>query len=59
MRGSSATRQQSGLPGTMGDMTDAPLGRSAVYTILTTGYVGSTGPGVAATVSYVTEATGM
>ncbi|MFF3850756.1 MBL fold metallo-hydrolase [Streptomyces sp. NPDC002328] len=37
-------------------MTDAPLGRSAVYTILTTGYVGSTGPGVAATVSYVSDA---
>ncbi|WP_172387785.1 MBL fold metallo-hydrolase [Streptomyces sp. MNP-20] len=37
-------------------MTDAPLGRSAVYTILTTGYVGSTGPGVAATVSYVADA---
>ncbi|MEV2253542.1 MBL fold metallo-hydrolase [Streptomyces sp. NPDC050147] len=32
---------------------DAPLGRSAVFTILTTGYTGSTGPGVAATVSYV------
>ncbi|WP_370423733.1 MBL fold metallo-hydrolase [Streptomyces sp. QH1-20] len=37
-------------------MTDAPLGRSAVYTILTIGYVGSTGPGVAATVSYVADA---
>ncbi|MEU6485084.1 MBL fold metallo-hydrolase [Streptomyces sp. NPDC046887] len=37
-------------------MTDAPLGRSAEYTILTTGYVGSTGPGVAATVSYVFDA---
>ncbi|MFE9466740.1 MBL fold metallo-hydrolase [Streptomyces virginiae] len=37
-------------------MTDAPLGRSAVYTILTTGYVGSTGPGVAATVSYISDA---
>ncbi|MFJ3818355.1 MBL fold metallo-hydrolase [Streptomyces sp. NPDC090056] len=37
-------------------MTDAPLGRSAVYTVLTTGYVGSTGPGVAATVSYVSDA---
>ncbi|NGO74531.1 MBL fold metallo-hydrolase [Streptomyces sp. YC504] len=36
-------------------MTDAPRGRSASYTILTTGYVGSTGPGVAATVSYVTD----
>ncbi|KJY23832.1 metallo-beta-lactamase [Streptomyces katrae] len=31
---------------------DAPLGRSAVYAVLNTGYVGSTGPGVAATVSY-------
>lgn len=37
-------------------MTDAPLGRSAAFTVLTTGYVGSTGPGVAATVSYVTDA---
>ncbi|MEV0442200.1 MBL fold metallo-hydrolase [Streptomyces spectabilis] len=37
-------------------MTAAPLGRSADYTILTTGYVGSTGPGVAATVSYVADA---
>ncbi|MEU6996566.1 MBL fold metallo-hydrolase [Streptomyces sp. NPDC046465] len=37
-------------------MTDAPHGRSAAYTILTTGYVGSTGPGVAATVSYVADA---
>ncbi|QDQ14402.1 MBL fold metallo-hydrolase [Streptomyces spectabilis] len=37
-------------------MTDAPLGRSADHTILTTGYVGSTGPGVAATVSYVADA---
>ncbi|MGC0330640.1 glyoxylase-like metal-dependent hydrolase (beta-lactamase superfamily II) [Streptomyces sp. SAI-170] len=36
-------------------MTDAPLGRSAVYTILTTGYTLSTGPGVAATVSYVRD----
>ncbi|MFI8828638.1 MBL fold metallo-hydrolase [Streptomyces sp. NPDC053431] len=36
-------------------MTDAPLGRSAVYKVLTTGYVGSTGPGVAATVSYVSD----
>ncbi|MFB7103596.1 MBL fold metallo-hydrolase [Streptomyces hydrogenans] len=35
--------------------TDAPLGRSARFTVLTTGYVGSTGPGVAATVSYITE----
>ncbi|MFF4344367.1 MBL fold metallo-hydrolase [Kitasatospora sp. NPDC001540] len=37
-------------------MTDAPLRRSATFTVLTTGYVGSTGPGVAATVSYVTDA---
>ncbi|MFH8367459.1 MBL fold metallo-hydrolase [Streptomyces sp. NPDC018031] len=37
-------------------MTDAPLGRSAEYTILTTGYTGATGPGVAATVSYVSDA---
>lgn len=36
-------------------MTDAPPGRSAAYTILTTGYVGSTGPGVAATVSYISD----
>lgn len=36
-------------------MTDAPTGRSAAYTILTTGYTLSTGPGVAATVSYVTD----
>ncbi|MGW0749637.1 MBL fold metallo-hydrolase [Streptomyces sp. NPDC002587] len=36
-------------------MTDEPLGRSAVYTVLTTGYTLSTGPGVAATVSYVTD----
>ncbi|MFD6431705.1 MBL fold metallo-hydrolase [Streptomyces venezuelae] len=36
-------------------MTDAPLGRSAAHTILTTGYVGSTGPGVAATVSYISD----
>ncbi|MFB7422229.1 MBL fold metallo-hydrolase [Streptomyces hydrogenans] len=35
--------------------TDAPLGRGARFTVLTTGYVGSTGPGVAATVSYITE----
>ncbi|MFI0828723.1 MBL fold metallo-hydrolase [Streptomyces roseolus] len=35
--------------------TDAPLGRGARFTVLATGYVGSTGPGVAATVSYVTE----
>ncbi|MFE2874121.1 MBL fold metallo-hydrolase [Streptomyces roseus] len=37
-------------------MTDAPSGRSAAYKVLTTGYVGSTGPGVAATVSYVHDA---
>ncbi|WP_354644349.1 MBL fold metallo-hydrolase [Kitasatospora camelliae] len=37
-------------------MTDAPLGRSADFKVLTTGYVGSTGPGVAATVSYVSDA---
>ncbi|MCT9088931.1 MBL fold metallo-hydrolase [Streptomyces sp. ASQP_92] len=37
-------------------MTDAPLGRSAAFKVLTTGYVGSTGPGVAATVSYVSDA---
>lgn len=36
-------------------MTDAPLGRSATYRILTTGYTLSTGPGVAATVSYVSD----
>uniref|UniRef100_A0AAU2JKI2 Metallo-beta-lactamase domain-containing protein 1 n=1 Tax=Streptomyces sp. NBC_00049 TaxID=2903617 RepID=A0AAU2JKI2_9ACTN len=36
-------------------MTDAPLGRSADYTILTTGYTLSTGPGVAATVSYIRD----
>ncbi|MFE5794062.1 MBL fold metallo-hydrolase [Streptomyces sp. NPDC056503] len=35
--------------------TDAPLARTARLTVLTTGYVGSTGPGVAATVSYVTD----
>jgi len=34
-------------------MTDAPSGRSAEYRILTTGYTLSTGPGVAATVSYL------
>ncbi|MFF0435423.1 MBL fold metallo-hydrolase [Streptomyces sp. NPDC004327] len=34
-------------------MKNAPLARSATYTILTTGYTLSTGPGVAATVSYV------
>lgn len=37
-------------------MTDAPLGRSAAFRILTTGYVGSTGPGVAATVSHIADA---
>ncbi|MCY0956813.1 MBL fold metallo-hydrolase [Streptomyces sp. H27-H5] len=36
-------------------MTDAPIGHSAKYTILNTGYTLSTGPGVAATVSYVTD----
>ncbi|MFF4365017.1 MBL fold metallo-hydrolase [Streptomyces sp. NPDC001594] len=36
-----------------GVRADAPAGRSAVYAVLNTGYVGSTGPGVAATVSYV------
>jgi glyoxylase-like metal-dependent hydrolase (beta-lactamase superfamily II) len=36
-------------------MTDAPLGRSATYKILTTGYTLSTGPGVAATVSYISD----
>ncbi|GAA3044663.1 hypothetical protein GCM10020229_64790 [Kitasatospora albolonga] len=35
--------------------TDAPAGRSASFTVLTTGYTLSTGPGVAATVSYVTD----
>lgn len=33
----------------------ATLARTAVYTVLTTGYTLSTGPGVAATVSYVTD----
>ncbi|MFF5975517.1 MBL fold metallo-hydrolase [Streptomyces sp. NPDC012769] len=33
----------------------APLRRRAAYTVLTTGYTLSTGPGVAATVSYVSE----
>lgn len=37
-------------------MTNTPLGRSAAFKVLTTGYVGSTGPGVAATVSYVSDA---
>ncbi|MFG2291865.1 MBL fold metallo-hydrolase [Streptomyces sp. NPDC048603] len=36
-------------------MTDAPLGRSADHRILTVGYTLSTGPGVAATVSYVAD----
>lgn len=36
-------------------MTDAPTGRTAAYTILTTGYTTSTGPGVAATVSLVVD----
>ncbi|MFD6279212.1 MBL fold metallo-hydrolase [Streptomyces sp. NPDC060209] len=36
-------------------MTDAPLGRSSMYKILTTGYTLSTGPGVAATVSYISD----
>lgn len=36
-------------------MTDAPLGRSAAFTVLATGYTTSTGPGVAATISYVSE----
>lgn len=36
-------------------MNDAPTGQSAEYTILTTGYTLSTGPGVAATVSYVRD----
>ncbi|MGW1926638.1 MBL fold metallo-hydrolase, partial [Streptomyces massasporeus] len=34
---------------------DAPSARTATYTILTTGYTLSTGPGVAATVSYVRD----
>ncbi|MGW7308665.1 MBL fold metallo-hydrolase [Streptomyces sp. NPDC054835] len=33
----------------------ATLARTAVFTVLTTGYTLSTGPGVAATVSYVTD----
>ncbi|MFJ8040662.1 MBL fold metallo-hydrolase [Kitasatospora sp. NPDC096147] len=37
------------------DAVDAPSGRSASFTVLTTGYTLSTGPGVAATVSYVTD----
>ncbi|ARX87067.1 MBL fold metallo-hydrolase [Streptomyces alboflavus] len=37
-------------------MTNTQLGRTATYKVLTTGYVGSTGPGVAATVSYVSDA---
>ncbi|WP_229867999.1 MBL fold metallo-hydrolase, partial [Streptomyces chryseus] len=36
-------------------MSDTPRGRTADYTILTTGYTTSTGPGVAATVSYVSD----
>ncbi|WP_395297397.1 MBL fold metallo-hydrolase [Kitasatospora hibisci] len=36
-------------------MNDAPHGRSADWTILTTGYTLSTGPGVAATVSFVSD----
>ncbi|MFF7181954.1 MBL fold metallo-hydrolase [Streptomyces sp. NPDC008121] len=36
-------------------MTENPLGTSARYTVLTTGYTTSTGPGVAATVSYVRD----
>ncbi|WP_078896990.1 MBL fold metallo-hydrolase [Streptomyces sp. NRRL S-495] len=43
-------------PLTDAPLADAPLGRSATFQVLTTGYVGSTGPGVAATVSYVTDA---
>lgn len=35
--------------------TDRPRGNSAVHKILTTGYTLSTGPGVAATVSYVSD----
>ncbi|MFD3517130.1 MBL fold metallo-hydrolase [Streptomyces sp. NPDC058657] len=35
--------------------TAAPLARTASYTVLHTGYTLSTGPGVAATVSYVTD----
>ncbi|MDK9498035.1 MBL fold metallo-hydrolase [Streptomyces katrae] len=36
-------------------MTNAPLGATARFRILTTGYTLSTGPGVAATVSYVRD----
>ncbi|MBT2440907.1 MBL fold metallo-hydrolase [Streptomyces sp. ISL-36] len=36
-------------------MTEKPLGTSARHTVLTTGYTLSTGPGVAATVSYVCD----
>ncbi|NRQ38824.1 MBL fold metallo-hydrolase [Nonomuraea sp. NN258] len=36
-------------------MTDAPTGRQAAFHVLATGYTSSTGPGVAATVSYVTD----
>ncbi|MFD7982982.1 MBL fold metallo-hydrolase [Kitasatospora indigofera] len=42
------------VPGT-GATTDAPAGRTARYHVLTTGYTLSTGPGVAATVSFVTD----
>ncbi|MER5930332.1 MBL fold metallo-hydrolase [Streptomyces sp. NPDC002054] len=35
--------------------TDAPTGRSAAVHVLATGYTGSTGPGVAATVTLVTD----
>ncbi|MFI6603713.1 MBL fold metallo-hydrolase [Nonomuraea sp. NPDC050536] len=36
-------------------MSDAPSGREASFQVLTTGYTGSTGPGVAATVSCVAD----
>ncbi len=36
-------------------MTDAPRTSTATYHVLTIGYTTSTGPGVAATVSYVTD----
>ncbi len=36
-------------------MSDAPTGREAEFQVLTTGYTGSTGPGVAATVSHVAD----
>lgn len=35
--------------------TDTPRGRSAVHHVLATGYTGSTGPGVAATISLVID----